>query len=804
MKSKSFSDRKVQIALGSAILCLCVVSLVSFRSMAISNESELWVRHTHRVLETLQDLLLAADAVDSNSREYGLTGQASNLQSYGVSRHSVEQDQATLRELTVDNPHQQLRIPELERLMSQKLARAEAIIQRRKSNSLDATEVGKSGTDDAIDDQFQRVVRNFRDEELRLLELRDADAKWRLGLAKDLLVVATCMGLLIAVIAGWSLYRNPVKHDMAEVALRDSEEKYRSLLDGIQEYTVLMLDPTGAILNWNVGAQRMHGYTGEEIIGQNFSRLFPGEDIQRGRPQEILRLAALNERHQEEIPHARQDGSIFIGEIALTALRASSGKLRGFSKISRDLTVRNVAESHLLQISKQMDHLTSSAEHDSLTGLPNRLLLNDRINQAIALAHRNAGMVAILFLDLDGFKHINDSLGHSMGDRLLQSVARRLLACVRSPDTVSRNGGDEFIIVLQEMIQPNQAAITARRVLKAVADVHRVDEHDLHVTACVGVSIYPKDGLDAESLIKNADTAMYQAKTGGRKSFQFFTPKMNVNAVERQSIEEDLRRALDNREFALHYQPIINLKTGAVAGTEALIRWAHPARGPLPPGKFIAVAEETGLILPIGAWVLREACLQAKSWKDAGLSAGTIAVNVSTVQFQGEGFLSDLLSVLRETGMDPCSLELEVTESVLMKNTDTSISILNAVRDVGIKVAVDDFGTGYSSLSYLRQFPLDSLKIDQSFLRKIHVAPDDSIIVSAIIGIGRNLGLRVVAEGVETAEELEFLKANDCEEAQGYYLGRPVSADDFVKHLAADCPVFNSIAENDPENMASM
>jgi len=804
MKSKSFSDRKVQLTLGSAILCLIIVSVASFRGMAVSDESEVMVRHTHKVLETLQDLLLAAAGVDSNARGYGLTGLDSYLQSYRVSRQSVAQDQATLRELTVDNPVQQLRIPELVRLTSQKIVRAEMIIHRRDSPSLGAAEAGKNGTDDAIDDQFQRVVRNLRDEELRLLELRDSDVKRRLRLVKDLLIIATCVGLLIAALAGWSHHRHAVKQDMAEVALSNSEEKYRSLLDGIQEYAVLMLDPAGGILNWNVGAQRMHGYAAEEIVGQNFSRLFPVGEIQGGRPQQILNLAALNGRHQEEIPHARQDGSIFIGEIALTALRTSSGKLRGFSKISRDLTVRNDAESHLVLVNKQMDHLASSAEHDSLTGLPNRLLLNDRINQAIALAHRNSGMVAILFLDLDGFKHINDSLGHSMGDKLLQSVARRLLACVRSPDTVSRNGGDEFIIVLQEMAQPNQAAITARRVLKAVADAHRVDEHDLHVTASVGVSIYPEDGLDAESLIKNADTAMYQAKTGGHKSFQFFTPKMNVNAVERQSIEEDLRHALENREFALHYQPIINLKTGAVVGAEALIRWAHPTRGPLAPGKFIAVAEETGLILPIGAWVLREACLQAKSWKDAGMGAGIMAVNVSAVQFQGEGFLGGLFSVLRETGMDPRSLELEVTESVLMKNTDVSISILKAVRDVGIRVAVDDFGTGYSSLSYLRQFPLDSLKIDQSFLRKIHVAPDDSIIVSAIIGIGRNIGLRVVAEGVETAEELAFLKANDCDEAQGYYFGRPAPAEEFVNLLVGDDLVFHSTVENDPGNVASL
>jgi EAL domain-containing protein (putative c-di-GMP-specific phosphodiesterase class I) len=274
---------------------------------------------------------------------------------------------------------------------------------------------------------------------------------------------------------------------------------------------------------------------------------------------------------------------------------------------------------------------------------------------------------------------------------------------------------------------------------------------------------------------------------------------MNVSAVERQSIEEDLRHALEKREFTLHYQPKINLKTGAVIGAEALIRWVHPTRGLISPGKFIPMAEETGLILPIGAWVLREACLQAKSWKDAGRSPLTVAVNVSVVQFRDEGFLADLFSILRETGLDPRCLELEVTESVVMRDTEASVTILKAVRDTGISVAIDDFGTGYSSLSSLRRFPLDSLKIDQSFLRKVQVAPDDSIIVSAIIGMGRNIGLRVIAEGVETAEELAFLKANDCDEAQGYYFSRPVPAEEFVELLACDYFVFTLTGEKDPD-----
>ena len=779
MQPPSFSDRKVQFTLGSAILCLVVVTAVSFRGIALSDKSEVWVRHTHRVLETLQDLLLAADAVDSNSREYGLTGQASYLQSYTAGRKSIEQSQAALRELTADNPGQQLRLPGLEWLTSQKILRAETIIRRQGAQNSDAaTNAGKSEADEALDDQFQRSIRDLRGEELRLLALRDRDANSRKGLIEALLIVAPCMGLLIAVFAAWSHHRSEMKDQLAGVALRNSEEKYRLLLDGIQEYMVIMLDREGTIVSWNAGAKRMHGYTAEEIVGQNFSRLFPVEEIKRGRPQEILRLAARSLRYQGEIPRARQDGSSFSGEIALTALRDSSGRLRGFYKIGRDLTARNDAKNHLVGISKDMAHLAHSAEHDPLTGLPNRLLLNDRINQAIALARRHAGKVAVLFLDLDGFKHVNDSLGHSIGDKLLRSVAQRLLACVRSPDTVSRNGGDEFIIVLQEMEQPNQAAITARRVLTALTDPHPVGELNLHVTASVGVSIYPDDGPDAESLIKNADTAMYQAKENGRKTFQFFTPEMNVSAVERQSIEDGLRRALERREFALHYQPKVNLKTGAIVGAEALIRWRHPTRGQLFPVKFIPVAEETGLIVPIGAWVLREACLQAQAWRHAGLSTGSMAVNVSLIQLRDESFLENLYSVLRETGMEPPCLELEVTESAVLKNAEAAVSILKAVRDAGVRVAIDDFGTGYSSLSRIRGFPLDSLKIDQSFLRKTHIAPDDAIIVSAI-------GLRVIAEGVETAEELAFLKANNCDEAQGYYFGRPVPPEEFIKLLGA-------------------
>jgi diguanylate cyclase (GGDEF)-like protein len=426
--------------------------------------------------------------------------------------------------------------------------------------------------------------------------------------------------------------------------------------------------------------------------------------------------------------------------------------------------------------------LAHSAEHDFLTGLPNRMVLNDRIMQAIALAPRHRKSVAVLFLDLDGFKHINDSLGHPIGDKLLQSVAKRLVDCIRGSDTVSRQGGDEFVVLLSEMAQPEDAAITARRMLQAVAETHSIDQHDLHITTSIGVSVYPEDGVDAETLIKNADTAMYQAKENGRQSYQFFTPTMNVRAVERQFIEEGLRSALQRQEFTLHYQAKINLKTGAITGVEALLRWTHPNRGPICPAEFIPVAEESGLIRPIGSWVLREACRQAQAWVNAGLPATTMAVNVSAMQLLDENFPEVVFAILKETGFDPASLELELTESVLMKYAGPTAAILRKLREAGIQVAVDDFGTGYSSLSYLGKFPIDALKIDQSFVRQI-IAAGDATIVTAVISMARSLKLRVIAEGVETQTELVILRAQQCDEAQGYYFSRPVVPEQFAKLL---------------------
>jgi len=571
--------------------------------------------------------------------------------------------------------------------------------------------------------------------------------------------------------------RYAVERKSIEETLYTEKEFAQVTLDCIGD-AVICTDVAGNITFLNRVAEKMTGWLRKEATGKPMDKVFRIVDAATRQITPNLIARTIGEDGTWHLPQdcilIRRDGGETSVEDSAAPIRDLEGQMTGSVLVLRDVSVARALAEKVIH----------SAEHDFLTGLPNRLLLNDRIGQAIALAHRHKNMVAVLFLDLDGFKHINDSLGHPAGDKLLQSVAGRLSDCVRAPDTVSRQGGDEFVVLLQEVKQAEDIAIAARRMLRAVEEAHSIDDHELHVTASIGVSLYPDDGLDAETLIKNADTAMYQAKEETGQSCKFFRPEMNVRAVERQSIEEDLRRALELKEFTLNYQPKVNLSTGAVIGAEALIRWTSPTRGQVPPLEFIPIAEDSGLILPIGAWVLREACTQARAWVDAGLPATTMAVNVSAAQFRSENFLDFLFATLNETGLDPKYLEVEVTESVLMRHAELAASILQTLRDRGVRVSVDDFGTGYSSLSYLRRFPLDALKIDQSFVREISTSPYETAIVRAIISMGRSLNLRIIAEGIETAGDLAFLKDRGCDEGQGYYFSRPVPAEEFAKLLS--------------------
>jgi diguanylate cyclase (GGDEF)-like protein/PAS domain S-box-containing protein len=570
--------------------------------------------------------------------------------------------------------------------------------------------------------------------------------------------------------------RYAIERKSMEEALFVEKERALVTLNSIGD-AVISTDIDGRITFLNVVAQNMTGWSWQEAAGQPMAEVFRILDATTRKAIEDPTEMAIGRDRIVHLPPncllIRRDGLEVPIEDSVAPIHSREGLATGAVVVFRDVSAAQA-------MSLQMAH---SAQHDYLTGLPNRMLLNDRISQAIALAPRHTNQVAVLFLDLDGFKHINDSLGHPVGDQLLQSVGRRLVECVRASDTVSRQGGDEFVVLLSEAEQWEDAAIVATRMLQAVAEAHPIDLHDLHITTSIGVSVYPDDGRDAETLIKNADTAMYQAKENGRQSYQFFKPDMNVRAVERQSIEESLRRALERDEFVLHYQPKINLRTGAITGAEALIRWIHPERGVVSPAQFIPIAEDSGLILPIGNWVLREACEQARAWVDEGLPVATMAVNVSAMELRNDRFLDGLSRILEDTGLAQSSLELELTESVLMKHAESAASILHTLRERGVQVALDDFGTGYSSLSYLRKFPIDALKIDQSFVSQISTDDDDTSIVTAVISMAQGLRLRVVAEGVETAEQLAFLQDHGCDEAQGYYFSRPVPAKQFAELL---------------------
>jgi diguanylate cyclase (GGDEF)-like protein len=417
------------------------------------------------------------------------------------------------------------------------------------------------------------------------------------------------------------------------------------------------------------------------------------------------------------------------------------------------------------------------AHHDALTDLPNRVLFNDRLSQAIVLAERQNRQLAVMFVDLDHFKKINDSLGHEIGDKLLQSVAARLVACVRRSDTVCRLGGDEFVVLLSQVEHAEDAAFSARKILRTLAAPHLIDNKSLNINVSIGVSTYPSDAEDSERLINRADNAMYEAKQHGRNNFQFFRHEMHARLAERQSLEADLRCALGRNEFLLHYQPKLSLETGKITGVEALIRWLSPQRGMLYPAQFLHIAEECGLILPIGQWVLLEACTQARAWMDSGLGVVPISVNVSSSEFAAKDFLSGVRAVLIATGVEPQNLELELTESVLMRDAEAAVVTLAKLKAMGVQLAIDDFGTGYSSFTYLRRFPSDALKLHQSFVQEVTADPGDAAIVSAMINLGRSLNQRVIAEGVETHEQLKFLRHHGCGEGQGNYFSCPVVAE---------------------------
>ncbi len=586
----------------------------------------------------------------------------------------------------------------------------------------------------------------------------------------------TLSGWLFVIASGWLLYLL-VHRTLSAMATAEADLRLRDRAIESSVNAICITDNRASdnpIVYVNPAFERITGYPSAEALGRN-ARFLQGTDI--AQPELITIRAAIHDGRPCHVVlrNYRKDGSMYWNELNIAPVRDEAGAVTHYIGVHSDITG---AKQH-------QDELAHQANHDALTGLPNRNLLWDRIGHACARAQRFGNVATVAFLDLDNFKLVNDSLGHSRGDQLLRAVATRLESSLRAMDTVARLGGDEFVLVLSDQQSEQWVSAEMKRIIDAFSEPFSVEGRDVFITASIGVALYPQDSKDAETLLKSAELAMYRAKDSGRNTYQLYTAELQTRVTERLALENKLRRALEHGEFSLHFQPQIELAGQRVIGCEALLRWNQPELGMVSPAKFIPLAEETGLIVPIGEWVVRTACAQNKAWQQAGLAPITVAVNISARQFREKSLLQVIQNILEQTGLEPKWLELEVTESVIMHDAQHVIAALQAFHDMGVTLSVDDFGTGYSSLSYLKRFPVDRLKIDQSFVRDIGTDADDAAIVQAVINLGHSMNLRVIAEGVETEEQLAFLRRHSCDEVQGYLFGKPMPAEELGRLLQA-------------------
>lgn len=605
--------------------------------------------------------------------------------------------------------------------------------------------------------------------------LAQVERQQRLVTLSVVIVLTGLYGVLFMIVrrADGIIKRSAGELRQAKDGAERSLNELSSYLKAIDEHALVSVtDVDGNLIQVNDKYCATCGYGREELLGHD-SRIVRSGIHPEAFFAEMWASISQGEIWHGEICNRAKDGALYWVDAAIVPLKDAHGRIARYISIMLDITPYKESQQRVMHL----------ASHDALTGLPNRNLLQDRIQQMIAHDQRHHERAALLFIDLDQFKTINDSLGHDMGDLLLKQVASRLTSSMRNEDTVARQGGDEFIVLLPCLSDPQSAGQLAGRLIEELNQPFEINGKQMHIGASIGIAIYPEDGVDVDTLMKNSDIAMYHAKESGRNVYQFFTDSMNQQAMERQSLGVELRQAFARGELLLNYQPIVDVRSGSLECLEVLLRWPHPQRGAVPPIKFIPLAEETGLILPIGEWVLRTACTQLKSWQDQGYAVPRLAINISARQFRQKNFLETVRQILQETGVAASLIELEITEGTLINNSDEVSEALRQLSEMGLHLALDDFGTGYSSLSYLKRFPIDTLKIDRSFVMDIAQDKDDAAIVTAIIAMAHSLGMKVVAEGVEEAAQMAFLREKNCDYFQGYFFSRPGTAEEMQDKL---------------------
>ena len=562
------------------------------------------------------------------------------------------------------------------------------------------------------------------------------------------------------------------------IEIEENEKRQAQILEQIHD-AVVTTDLNDLITHWNSGATKIHGYTQAEMIGQSINMLYLSEDMEA--VAKIKSEALAHDVHHDQIRKKTKSGEVIYTDLTVSTLRDEAGKLIGITRYSQNITQRKEIEKKL---EEQTKLLNFQAYHDTLTALPNRALFDDRLQQSIRHAQRNEESFALLFIDLDNFKQINDTLGHHFGDVVLKTIAERLDCCIRAEDTLSRWGGDEFTIILQDVQSSDAAAKVAQKIIDNLRPKVVLESHELHISASIGISLYPSDSHLKDDLLKFADSAMYKAKDEGKKNYQFYSEEMTRLAFEKVTMESNFYKALEGNEFKVFYQPQMDSRTNSITGMEALVRWEHPLHGLITPDKFIPLAEETGFIKELDSYVMLQGMKDVSAWYKEGLNPGILALNLSIKQLMSPGFVEKVRACIEMTGFDVKWLELEITESDMMHDPKKSIAILNRLSNMGIELAIDDFGTGYSSLAYLKRLPVDKLKIDQSFIQDIPSNDEDRAISKAVIALATSLNLSIIAEGVESKEQIEFLRTNGCFNIQGYFYSKAISQKEMTDYIS--------------------